>query len=271
MNSDDPANPDPPVGERTARRRGQRHSSRPSRSLIALVMALALAVFGGAAWAIHLRSGGTSAASAASKTSLSVAGSTKSADSGEPASTSSPSPSSSSTAPVAPAALVACRMEVTRGDALAAVSATVASDWEGHTSSLTRLEAGQITKTEADATWKRTKLAGPSDMKRYHAASTAYSQSKGACARMGALPSAFAGTGTRCVQRANADSDVAVKVAPVSAAWASHLMSMKAKADTPVARYMAKWHQQVNGAPKILSAYRAAASAVRASPTCPNV
>lgn len=269
MNSDDPANPDPPVGERTARRRGQQHSSPSSRSLIALIVALVLAVFGGAAWVIHQGSGGTAAAPVSSRTSLSVAGSTRAADPEGSASTSSSS--SSSATPVAPAAFMACRMEVTRGDALAVASATVADDWEGHTSALTRLEAGRITQAEADAIWKRTKLAGPSDMKRYQAALTAYTRSKGACARMGALPSAFAGAGAQCAQRANANSDVADKVAPVSAAWASHLTSMKSKADTSVTQYMAKWHQQVNGAPKILRAYRAAASTVHASPACPNV
>lgn len=74
-------------------------------------------------------------------------------------------------------------------------------------------------------------------MKRYRAASIAYHQSEGGCARMGALPSALAGAGAQCMQRATANSDVAVKIVPVSAAWASHSTAMKAKAGTPVGPY----------------------------------
>lgn len=266
MNFNEPAHQDRPVGERAARRRRQRSSSGPSRSFAAIVTVLALVVLAVAGWAIWPRDGQRSAAAAASTTSSSA---TDSAGSSNPGGSTKAS-SSSSAVGVAPAAFTACRAEVARGDALDAASASVADHWEGHTSSLTRLQAGQISQAQADATWKRTKLAGPSDMKRYQAAVTAYGQSKGACARMGALPRAWADAGAQCAKRANANSGVAAKVVPVSAAWASHLTSMKAKAETPVGRYMAKWHQQVASAPKILASYRAAASAVRASPTCPS-
>lgn len=269
MNFNDPVHHDLPVGERAARRRRARNSGRRSVWLIALVSVLAVALIAGAAWMIHRGAGDTSAAPTGPTRVRSAAGAANPAGSAEPSGRSSSS-RSSTTGPAAPEGFTACRTEVTRADALVAAGATVADDWAAHTSSLTRLDTGRITQAEADATWKRTRLAGPSDMQRYRAASAAYTRSKGACARMGALPDAFVRAAARCKQRANADSNVAVQVAPVSVAWASHLTSMKAKTDTPVGRYMRKWHQQVQDAPTILSAYRTAASAVRASPTCPE-
>lgn len=260
MNFSDDADPGRVVGERTARRRRQRDSG-PSRSAIVVALVLVLGVLGVAGWAIWPSGGGTASTAPASRPLQSSTGS-----SGTGTAT---NPPSSSPAP-APASFTACRSEVSRGDALAAAGAKIAADWQGHTSALTRLDKGQITVREADAIWKRTKLAGPADMARYRVATAASATSKGACAQMGPLPKALAPGGVRCVQRANAQADVAAKVTPVSAAWAAHLASMKVKDDTPVGPYMAKWHQQVAGAPKILTAYRTAVSALSGSPTCPT-
>lgn len=265
-----------PVGERAARRRSQRGSSARSRALIAGAATLGLLAVGGTGWAMTQGSGkATTTANTSTSTSPSTSTAPGSSDTSPSDATSPPSTSTSpsatgstATSPAVPAAFAACKSEVTTGDALAKVSGTMAAHWRDHTSAQFRVDKGEISASQAQAVWARTKAAGPSDISKFEAASTAYDKNKGACAGMGQVPPKFADAASKCKQHASANAKVANSIGPIAAAWDGHQGDMKSKSDTPVGPYMQKWRGQVSTAPQAVKKYDSAAAALRNSPGC---
>lgn len=260
-----------PVGERAARRREQRGSGSPSRTLLAGLVTVGLLAVGGTGWAMTQGSG-TSTSSASSSTSAgpstsSGAGSSSTSASSD-SSLSSESSGSATQSAAVPAALAACTSEVSSGDDLAKVSSTLAAHWRDHTSAQARVDKGEISASEAEIAWKRTKAAGPSDISKYRAASTAYEKNKGSCADMGQVPAGFAAAASKCRQHAAANGKVATSIGAVAASWAAHLGDMKIKSETPTGPYMQKWRGQVNTAPQAVKSYESAAAASRDAPRC---
>lgn len=258
-----------PVGERSARRRDQRGASGKSRAIVAAAAVATLVAVGGTGWAMTRGSGESPPTSAATVASAAPTTSSTSSSTSVPSPAATPSPPPSGTADVS-GAFTACRNEVSRGDALAAVAGSLAAHWRIHTSAQALVDAGKIPVAQAKSDWARTKKAGPTDVKNFVATSTAYDKVKGSCSGMSQMPPSVVAAARKCTQHASANNKVASTIGPVAAAWEGHLSDMKTKSETPVGAYMTKWRGAVEKTPQAMKKYEDAASAVRSSPRCPS-
>ncbi len=176
---------------------------------------------------------------------------------------SSPSASvSAAKAPTTPANPCAAEVAAAEGEVSAARVAT--GHWREHVQARTALLAGRISQATTKAIWKRTRLAGPDDIRRLAAATAAYQRVRGGCAN---VPAA---AGKACRQRLTALAAAATAGQAVARDWQAHLAMMaEHKAggmDDQQAQTM--WVAAWRAAPTNLTAFAAAEGALARSAPC---
>src|SRR3990170_1021148 len=176
--------------------------------------------------------------------------------------------------PARPASPQACAREIQAGRTTLGVARTGVAHWEAHVQARTDLLAGENTAAETDAIWSRTRLAGPTDLRRFRRADRGYRRVAGpACSRPGG-----GGRGQRremvhaCSTRARlTDRAVAASRAAI-ADWESHQANMAAFADHEfgVEHAQRMWEKAWSTASPNINAFHRALRRLRQAPSCPQ-
>jgi hypothetical protein len=194
---------------------------------------------------------------------------------GEPdesaASDSETSPTASSTSMSPQAALAACRAEVAAGTEVADAAARSADDWSAHVDAQHRLDAGSISATDAEATWRRTKASGKKDVSRFAEARSSLKEADGACRKVvdRTIATPYADKAAFCSERNDALSQVISTGGKVDRQLREHLDAI---GDQPhvVGSLGATWTNEVAAAGPALAAFDKAVEELHRSAPCPT-
>src|SRR5215207_9184840 len=192
---------------------------------------------------------------------IAVAGQLGGSDDAQPTPTASPSISQPTSPPTAAAA---CAREIAAGEALVEAARTAAGHWREHVEARTNLLSGKNSLATTRAIWKRTRLAGPTDLASLASAATAQAKARGGC-------STISGTAAEPCRQRLAALDVAASAGRATARdWANHLSMMAAHAAGAFGAEHAQheWVAAWRGAPKNLNAFKRADEALATAPGC---
>lgn len=254
----------------TETRAGRHRPARNGRKLWPIVAAVVLCVAaGGTAWGLTRDGHSRGATSPTSSTGSHRTTGSPSASASSPTTPPSNSPTAD---PSAVQALTACRSTLATGTAMVAAADQNYADWSGHVYAQVDYDQGKITFAQGEAIWKRTKLAGPADLKAYDTAKTAWDQAdQKACDQLQAGDGATQSTVSACTQRAAAMTKVINLSGPVYAGWKGHQIQMthtQEKSSDPNA-YFNEWFGRVKNAQPALAAYKSAHDAYDKTAACP--
>ena len=157
-----------------------------------------------------------------------------------------------------------CAAEVGAAEAELAAARIAVEHWREHVQARTDLLAGRIDQATTKAIWKRTRLAGPTDLEHLTAATTAHAAARGGCATTPGTK------GTACRHRLTALAAAIAAGHAVSRDWQAHLAMMAAhKAgamDNADAQTM--WVAAWRAAPPHLTAFAHADRNLTQTPPC---
>jgi hypothetical protein len=187
---------------------------------------------------------------------------------------SSPSPSESATTNPASAAsknaLKACQAKVSAADDVLRQGKIGVEHWATHVQAQKDNLAGKITVDQMKARFKKTRLKGPGDLKRYDDALSAYQDQKGSCEKVKGADSVVAAALAKCEKRSKAQPPLLQATAAGMKDWKAHQKLMQAnalhKAGTP-SEAQAAWLKQYYAAPKNINAFKKATANFKA-PSC---
>jgi hypothetical protein len=246
----------------------RRAKVRPARVIIPLVIAAALLV-GGSFAAVKFWPNATTAGPEPESSATTESQSPSIAES-------SPSPSTTASSTTKPAsaaavkALEACQKKVDAADAVLKQGKIGVLHWAEHVQAQKDYFAGKITAVQMKAHFKRTRLKGPDDLKRYDDALSTYEDLEGSCAKVKGADHAAAATLAKCEDRSNAQEPVMKATAAGMKDWKNHQKFMQRnavhKAGTP-SEAQAVWLRQYAAAPKNINAFKKATNNFNA-PSC---
>ncbi len=158
----------------------------------------------------------------------------------------------------------ACAAEVAAAEAELAAARVAADHWREHVRARTDLLAGRIDQATTKAIWKRTRLAGPTDLQHLTAATTAHQTARGGCTNTPGTK------GTACRHRLTA---LAAAIAAGHAAahdWQAHLAMMAAHKAGAMdnAHAQTMWVAAWRAAPTHLTAFAHADRSLARTPAC---
>ena len=187
---------------------------------------------------------------------------------------SSPSPSDTPTASSASAAskkaLEACQARVRAADEVLKQGKTGVLHWATHVQAQKDNLDGKISVDEMKARFKKTRLKGPDDLKRYDDALSAYEDLTGSCEKVKGADTAVAAALAKCEKRSKAQPAVLKATAAGMKDWKAHqkLMQLNAvhKAGTP-SEAQSSWLKQFYAAPKHIKAFKKETADFKA-PSC---
>lgn len=271
--------------------KARRAKARPARVVVPILLALLLiggvgvgvgqGWFGGGAattTATEPSVLATEQTASATSSSDSESASAEPSDSTSSSDTPSPSASSSSTKSStgqgsggqdaqATEALRKCRDKVEARERVLKAAATGVGHWSEHVQAQTDANQGDISSGEMQAIFKRTRLAGPADVRRYQEAVSQEDRLSGTCRAPSGAPKAVSTKMADCAERGQAQGPVLTAAKEAMNDWRSHLGDMKMSKMGHVNNPQAVWIKTWRAAPKDINAYRKAASSFDA-PAC---
>jgi hypothetical protein len=241
----------------------RRAKVRPARVIIPLAVAVALLVSGSAA-AVKFWPDATTAGPQPETSATTIEQQLPST------AESSPSPSDDPAAATAAQALESCRAKVEAADEVLEQGRTGVEHWATHVQAQKDYLAGETSVEQMKARFKKTRLKGPGDVKRYDDALSAYQELEGSCEVEGA-DKEVAATLASCEKRRKAQPAVMRATAAGMKDWKAHLTFMQRnavhKAGSP-SEAQATWLKQYNAAPKNINAFKKATSNFEDAPSC---
>lgn len=239
---------------------------RKDRALRTGIAAVVVLVIGGLGWSAVAAFGGGDDDKAAAGSGQQAADATSSPTS---SADSSPASSPSDTASAQPAALRACAQEVEGAAKVVAAAEEGVENWHKHVQARTDMLHGTMSVEEMDRMWEMTKVAGPTDQRRFHAALDTYDPSP-ACDDLADAPGAAAAA-SDCAARYDSAQKAVDAAEAAMADWQSHLVNMAAYAagKMPAHEAQAKWVEAWRNAPPHINAYEKARETLADAPSCP--
>jgi hypothetical protein len=154
--------------------------------------------------------------------------------------------------------LKACRKTVTAGDKVLAAARQGMRHWAQHVQAQTDADAGKITVATMNATFHRTRAAGPGDTRRYDHAVQRLGRSKGSCEDKAGAPKKIAKKLAACAERRRAQVPVLAAAEKGMADWKRHLNDMRLADHGQLSRPNQRWRQTYAAAPTRIRAYERA-------------
>ncbi|HEY6685434.1 MAG TPA: hypothetical protein VI094_04405 [Propionibacteriaceae bacterium] len=180
---------------------------------------------------------------------------------------SSPSPSTTASSTTQPAnaaatkALEACQKKVEAADAVLKQGKIGVLHWAEHVQAQKDNLSGKVTVEEMKARFKKTRLKGPGDLKRYSDALSTYGHLEGSCAKVKGADHVVAATLAKCEKRSKAQQPVMKATAAGMQDWKNHQKFMQRnalhKVGTP-SEAQSAWLKQYKAAPKNINAFKKA-------------
>jgi hypothetical protein len=236
----------------------RRAKVRPVRVIIPLAVAAALLVGGSfAAWKFWPET--TTAGPQAESSATAV-------ESQAPSTAeSSPSPSETPTADAASAAatkaLEACQARVRAADDVLKQGKIGVLHWAGHVQAQKDNLAGKATVDQMRARFKKTRLKGPDDLKRYNVALASYKDLEGSCGKVKGADEVVAAALAKCGKRSKAQEPLMKVTAAGMKDWQGHQKFMQRNAlhrEGSPSEAQATWLKQYRAAPENINAFKKA-------------
>jgi cytoskeletal protein RodZ len=228
-----------------------------------LIGVLIIAAAVGAIFVVQNRAG----SSAHEQSPSHISGARQSA-SADPSQSPTPSPSPTADQQAVADAVSTCTHQVEAADAVITAATTGIDHWSQHVQAQTDHLNGTISRTEMEATFKRTKLLGPSDETAWQTATKAWHADDSACAPVSGADQQSQSTLQLCSARLTAVEQAMPAARNGMSDWFGHLASMKRSAagmdPDPMATWMTAWHH----APKNLDAWKSAKDQLADVPKC---
>jgi hypothetical protein len=247
----------------------RRAKVRPARVIIPLAVAAALLVGGSfAAWKFWptattadplAQSSTTAAESEAPSTAVST-----------PSSSTEPSSSAQPASAASKKALKTCQQKVSAADDVLKEGSIGVRHWAAHVQAQADNFDGKISITDMKGQFKKTRLKGPDDIKRYNDALATYDDIKGSCAKVDAADSAVATALAKCQKRSKAQKPVMAATADGMRDWKNHQKLMQANKDHQAgspSQAQTTWLKQYHAAFKNIDEFKKATAQFKA-PHC---
>jgi hypothetical protein len=142
--------------------------------------------------------------------------------------------------------------------------------WTAHVQAQTDHFDGKISVDEMRARFKKTRLKGPGDLKRYNVAVAAYDDLQGSCGKAKGADAAIAASLKKCNERSKGQQAVLEATAAGMKDWKAHQKLMQAnaahQAGSP-SQAQSAWLKQYRAAPKNINAFKKATAKFKA-PDC---
>lgn len=167
-------------------------------------------------------------------------------------------------------AVADCRREVGRAESVLDAAGPGVDHWRQHVQAQTDLSLDRNTEAETKAIWKRTKLAGPSDIAKYQTARSGHTSVADACKAVEGAEDDKADQLQQCrarldkVRAALSSADLAM------GDWADHLADMRKSAGGHVHNAQDVWLDTWRAAPPNLEKYATAMDALAKTKSCPS-
>jgi hypothetical protein len=247
----------------------RRAKVRPARVIIPLVVAAALLV-GGSFAAVKFWPDATTAGPQPEASATTIEQLPSTAES-SPSPSASTSPSDDAATAAAAKALETCRARVEAADEVLKQGKTGVEHWAIHVGAQEDYVAGKISVDEMKARFKKTRLKGPGDVKRYDDALSAYQELEGSCEPVEGADKQVAATLASCEKRSKAQPAVMEATAAGMKDWKAHLTFMQRNAlhkEGSPSEAQATWLKQYKAAPKNINALKKASSNFEDAPSC---
>jgi hypothetical protein len=234
----------------------RRAKVRPVRVIIPLAVAAALLVGGSfAAWKFWPEATTAGPQAESSNTTTEQVPSTAE---------SSPSPSLTPSAAADAAskkALEACQARVRAADDVVKQGKIGVLNWAEHIQAQKDNLAGKATVDQMRARFKKTRLKGPDDLKRYNDALASYKDLEGSCGKVKGADAVVAAALAKCGKRSNAQEPLMKATAAGMKDWQVHQKFMQRNAlhrEGSPSEAQATWLKQYRAAPKNINAFKKA-------------
>jgi hypothetical protein len=238
----------------------RRAKVRPARVIIPLVIAAALLV-GGSFAAVKFWPNATTAGPQPEASATTVESQAPTTVESSPSPSASASPSDNAAQAAAAKALTACQKKVTAADEVLKHGKIGVLHWAEHVEAQKDYFAGDVTVTEMKGRFKKTRLKGPADLKRYNDALSTYEDLAGSCAKVKGAEAEVAASLAKCEKRSKAQQPVLKATAAGMKDWKNHQTFMQRNAlhkeGTP-SEAQASWLSQYRAAPKNINAFKKA-------------
>jgi hypothetical protein len=235
---------------------------------VAVIIAIALAILlVGALILLGVRQQLDSGSSPNQGTGTSAPSAGASTDSAPPASGQTTSSTEASSAAEADARLESCRAKVRAADKALHAARDGMGHWSEHVQAQTDANAGKISVRTRRAIWARTRLLGPSDVKRYESSLDAYQALDGTCGDASDASDEVGQQLSRCADRDDAQQPVLDAAADGMGDWKKHLSDMELSKHGQISEPQEQWLRTWRAAPPHIKAYERAVSRFSA-PTC---
>jgi hypothetical protein len=243
----------------------RRAKAQPARVIIPLAVAAALLV-GGSFAAVKFWPNATTAGPQAESSTMTTE--TQAPSTAE----SSPSPSTTVEAASAAAqkAFEACQAKVEAADEVIKQGKTGVEHWAEHVQAQKDYFADKGTVEEMKARFKKTRLKGPGDLKRYDDALSAYKDLEGSCGKVKGAENVVAASLVKCEKRSSAQKPLLAATAAGMKDWRNHLKFMQRNAvhrAGTASEAAATWEKQYEAAPENIKAFKKATDSFEA-PDC---
>jgi hypothetical protein len=216
---------------------------------------------GGSAAAVKFWPNATTAGPEAESSATTAESQAPSTAESSPSPSASSSPTTESASAAATKALEACQQKVEAADEVLKQGKIGVLDWAEHVQAQKDYFAGKVTTDEMKKRFKKTRLRGPGDLKRYSAALSTYEDLDGSCVKVKAAGSEVAATLAKCQKRSEAQQAVLKATAAGMKDWKTHQKFMQRNAlhkeGTP-SEAQTTWLAQYKAAPKNINAFKRA-------------
>jgi hypothetical protein len=211
-------------------------------------------------------SGGGSAASNASPSVMASRQTAQPTPSPTSATSATETPSASATTPAADSSaeesaahaeqvLEECRSSVEAADDVLEAAEEGIGHWSEHVQAQTDANAGDISETEMDAIFTRTRKAGDDDVRRYEDAVDEAVDRSASCRVPQGAPAEIADKLENCAERDEAQQPVLEAAKDAMDDWESHLADMRRSASSHVHDARGVWLRAWRAAPRHIKAY----------------
>jgi hypothetical protein len=175
--------------------------------------------------------------------------------------TATPTPKPEPNAVKAQQALDACRAKVEAGNAVIKEAKTGVEHWAGHVEAQVLADRGVIGVTEMKERFKKTRLKGPADQKRYHDALKDYENEDATCGKVAKAPGGINAALEKCATRSEDQQPVLETGAAGMRDWASHLAAMQRERIVHSENAQEIWVKAYRAAPRNINAFNDAVAA----------
>ncbi|WP_152361132.1 hypothetical protein [Microlunatus speluncae] len=167
-------------------------------------------------------------------------------------------------------AISSCRREVALAESVLGAAGDGTGHWREHVQAQTDLTLGRNTDAQTKAIFKRSKLAGPSDVAKYQTAKAGYKAESGACKAVKGADEEQTDHLAVCRARLDKVTSALTNADLVMKDWSNHLADMRKSAGGEVHDAQAVWLDTWRKAPPNLEKYAAAMDTLAKTKSCPR-